>query len=145
MRTAIKKANRYEPAFTVLIDQLSLNYKVTFMDTRVRNPRDKATDETSARMSYTRIFAVLRKLEAFSLDELNAQLREVLDKLNRRNFKGRNYSRHDLFVQYEQPLLKPLPSTVFEVCKTVMAKVQRNCNVQLGEDCRLYSPENSHF
>tara|TARA_R110002020_G_C16284915_1_gene772041 strand:- start:837 stop:2402 length:1566 start_codon:yes stop_codon:yes gene_type:complete len=139
MKTAVKKANRYEPAFTELVEQLSLHYKVTFMATRVRKPKDKATAETSVRVSYTRIFAKLRNLEAFSLAELNAQIREVLDKLNRRNFKGRNYSRHDLFVQYEQPLLKSLPSTVFEVRKTVMAKVQRNYHVQLGEDCHLYS------
>ncbi len=139
MKTAVKKANRYEPAFTELVEQLSLHYKVTFMATRVRKPKDKATAETSVRVSYTRIFAKLRNMQAFSVAELNAQIREALDQLNRQHFKGKNYSRHDLFVQYEQPLLKSLPSTVFEVRKTVMAKVQRNYHVQLGEDGHQYS------
>ena len=82
LKTAVKKANRYEPAFTELIDQLSLYYQATFMATRVRKPRDKATVETSVRVSYNRIYAKLRNKQAYSLTELNRQIHEALGSLN---------------------------------------------------------------
>jgi len=138
-KTAVKKANRYEPTFTELIEQLSLHYQTTFMATRVRKPRDKATVEASVKIAYNRIYAKLRNKQAYSLAELNEQIQEALLSLNQRNFQGRDYSREHLFQQYEQPLLKPLPATDFEVKKTVLAKVQRNYHVILGEDWHQYS------
>lgn len=143
-KSAVKKANRYEPSFTELIEQLSLHYQITFMATRVRKPRDKATVETSVHVVYNRIYAKLRNKQAYSLTELNQQIQEVLLSLNRRNFQGRDYSREQVFTQYEQPLLKPLPSTDFEVKKTVLAKVQRNYHIILGEDWHQYSVPFEH-
>lgn len=144
LKGAVKKANRYEPSFTELIDQLSLHYQITFMATRVRKPRDKATVETSVNVSYNRIYAKLRNKQAYSTAELNQQIKEVLPSLNQRNFKGRDYSRQQVFIQYEQPLLKPLPSADFEVSKTVLAKVQRNYHIVLGEDWHQYSVPFEH-
>jgi DNA-binding Lrp family transcriptional regulator len=40
MKTAVKRANRYEPKFTELVEQLSVHYQTTFMATRVRKPKD---------------------------------------------------------------------------------------------------------
>jgi transposase len=139
LKSAVKKANRYEPIFTELIDQLALHYQTTFMATRVRKPRDKATVETSVRVSYNRIYAKLRNQQAYSLAELDQQIKQELLLLNQRLFKGRDYSRAQQFSQYEQPLLKSLPSSDFEVKKTVMAKVQRNYHLILGEDRHQYS------
>lgn len=138
-KSAVKKANRYEPTFTELIEQLSLHYQTTFMATRVRKPRDKATVETSVNIAYNRIYAKLRNKQAYSLAELNEQIKDALLELNQRNFQGRDYSREQVFIQYEQPLLKPLPATDFEVKKTVLAKVQRNYHIILGEDWHQYS------
>lgn len=139
LKSAVKKANRYEPTFTELIEQLSLYYQTTFMATRVRKPRDKATVETSVQVSYNRIYAKLRNKQAFSLAELNRQIQEALALLNQRHFQGRDYSREQIFIQYEQPLLKPLPSRDFDVKKTVLAKAQRNYHIILGEDWHQYS------
>ena len=144
LKSAVKKANRYEPTFTELIDQLSLYYQTTFMATRVRKPRDKATVETSVKVSYHRIYAKLRNEQAYSLAELNQQIQQVLLSLNQRHFQGRDYSREQIFIQYEQPLLKPLPSTDFDVKKTVQAKVQRNYHIILGEDWHQYSVPFEH-
>jgi transposase len=139
LKSAVKKANRYEPVFTDLIEQLSLYYQVTFLATRVRKPRDKATVETSVNVTYKRIYAKLRNTQCYSISELNALIRNELEGLNQRNFKGREYSRTDAFLQYEQPHLKPLPPKTFEVRKRVMAKVQRNYHIILGEDMHQYS------
>jgi len=139
MKSAVKKANRYEPIFTELIEQLALHYGVTFMATRVRKPRDKATAETSVNVTYKRIYGKLRNMESFSLSELNLHIKQALDQLNDRHFKGRDYSRKDIFEQYERANLLPLPSKVFEVKKSVFAKVQRNYHIILGENMHQYS------
>jgi transposase len=139
MKSAVKKANRYEPTFTELIDQLALHYGVTFMATRVRKPRDKATAETSVNVIYKRIYGKLRNTESFSLDELNANIKQALAQLNNRNFKGRDYSRKDVFEKYELGSLHPLPTKVFEVKKTTRSKVQKNYHVILGENMHQYS------
>lgn len=139
LKSAVKKANRYEPSFTDLIEQMALHYQVTFMATRVRKPRDKATVETSVNVVYRRIYGKLIDIQCHDIKELNAAVFQELDELNRRNFKGRDYSRKDAFLQYEQPHLKPLPPEVFEVKKRVSAKIQRNYHIILGQDMHQYS------
>lgn len=139
LKTAVKKASRCEPTFTELIEQLSLHYQTTCMATRVKKPGDEATLETSVNVSYNRIYAKFRNKRAYSLSELNQQIEQVLPLLNQRLFKGRDYSREQIFTQYEQPLLQLLPSEDFEGRKTVMAKVQRNYHIIPGEDWHQYS------
>ena len=109
------------------------------MATRVRKPRDKATVESSVRITYQRIYGKLRDSLCYSLNELNALIKAELEALNSRNFKGRDHSRRDVFQEYEQAHLKPLPTKVFEVKKTVMAKVQKNYHIILGQDMHQYS------
>jgi transposase len=139
MKGAVKKANRYEPTFTELVEQLALHYDTTFMATRVRKPRDKATAETSVRVTYKRIYGKLRNQESYSLEELNSNIRRELTHLNTRHFKGRDFSRKDVFEQYERETLHALPAEVFEVKKSVMAKVQKNYHAILGENMHQYS------
>lgn len=139
LKAVVKKANRYEPSFTELIEQLSLHYQITFLAARVRKPRDKATVETSVNVAYKRIYAKLRDAQCFDIRELNGLIKNELEALNQQNFKGRDYSREDAFLQFEQPHLKPLPSSSFEVKKRVSAKVQRNYHIILGEDMHQYS------
>lgn len=138
-KTLVKKADRYEPDFTDLGEQLSVHYQTTFMATRVAKPRDKPTVEGAVNIVYNRIYAMLRNEKFFSLEELNQGIREKLVLLNQRHFQGKGYSRKELFDQYERPLLKPLPNEKFEIKKTVFAKVQKNYHVTLGEDMHHYS------
>lgn len=139
LRSAVKKANRYEPTFTELIEQLSVHYQVTFMATRVRKPRDKASVESSVNIVYRRIYARLRDEVFYSLSELNTSIRQALEDLNNRHFQGKDYSRRDAFLRYEQPCLRGLPAWVFQVKKSVWAKVQKNYHVIVGEDMHQYS------
>lgn len=139
LKSAVKRASRYEPTFTELIDQLNTHYQTSFMATRVRKPRDKATVETSVNISYNRIYAKLRDVRARDLKELNIYIKDALKALNKRNFKGRDYCREDLFTQHEKPCLNPLPTTDFEVKKVIFAKVARNYHIMVGEDWHLYS------
>ena len=139
LKSAVKKANRYEPTFTELIEQVGLHYQTTFMATRVRKPKDKASVESAVRIVYQRIYAKLRDQHFYSLKELNNAIHQRLISLNQRMLKGRDYSRFDLFKKDEQPVLKPLPCELIEIKKSVFAKVQKNYHIILGQDMHQYS------
>lgn len=139
MKSAVKRSNRYEPNFTELCGQFAAHYGTTFMATRVRKPKDKASVEGAVRIAYQRIYAKLRHLSFYSLAEINHAIMPVLEQLNKRSFKGKDYSRWDLFTTHEKTSLHPLPSQPLIVKKQVTAKVQKNYHVILGEDMHQYS------
>lgn len=138
-RSVVKRADRYQPAFTELMETLSVHYQCTFMATRIRKPRDKASVETAVRVAYKRIYAKLRGRIFYSLSELNAAIFEALDELNDRAFKGKPHSRRELFEQYEQHLLAGLPLEKLKLYRRAEVKVQRNYHVILGQDMHQYS------
>ena len=144
LKSVVKRADRYEPTFTDLMEALAVHYKATFMATRVRKPRDKASAETGVNVAYQRIYAKLRNQTFYSLGQLNQAIRAELIALNARNFKGRDYSRNDLFQNYEKPVLIDLPSQKFILWKRARVKVQKNYHVILGQDMHQYSVPYRH-
>ena len=125
LKTAVTRPCKYEPVFTEVCYQLSEHYRTTFTATRPYHPRDKAMVERSVQICYNHIYAPLRKGVFTSLKQLNGAITEQLEVLNGRPYKGSAYSRRDLFMQGEQPLLKPLPTEAFHSKKSVLATVQR--------------------
>lgn len=139
LRSSVKKANRYEPSFTELMEQLALHYGFTLTATRAYKPRDKATVEGAVSIVYRRIYARLRQNEFISLEQLNLAIEELLISYNERKYQGRDFSRKSLFDQTEKALLDRLPQERFEVRKTIPAKAQQNGHFYLGEDRHFYS------
>jgi transposase len=139
MRTAVTKADRYEPVFTDLCYQLSEHYCTTFSATRPGKPRDKAMVEKAVNLVYRYVYAPLRNQRFTSLTEINHHFRIQLDLLNQRHYKGSSFSRRDLFEQYERPLLRELPPTPCLLKKACILTVQRNYHIQLREDGLYYS------
>lgn len=139
LKTAVTRPCRYEPVFTDVCYQLSEHYETTFSATRPYRPRDKAMVERAVSICYNHIYAPLRGEVFASLNGLNQAIKEKLDVLNHKPYKGSAYSRRDLFFQGEKALLKPLPSAAFSPKKSVVATVQRNYHIQLSEDHHYYS------
>ncbi len=139
MRTAVTKADRYEPVFTDLCYQISEHYGTTFSATRPGKPRDKAMVEKAVNLVYKYVYAPLRNQRFTSLSEINYYFRIQLDQLNLRNYKGSSFSRRELFDQYERPLLRGLPSKPCLLKKCTILTVQRNYHIQLREDRLYYS------
>lgn len=139
LKTAVTRPSKYEPVFTEVCYQLSEHYQTTFSATRPYHPRDKAMVERAVQICYNHIYAPLRGEIFTSLRRLNEAIKEKLEVLNSRPYKGSPYSRRDLFNQGEKALLKALPSSVFLPKKVVQATVQRNYHIQLTEDHRYYS------
>ena len=139
LKTAVKRADRYEPEFTDICHQLSEHYDTTFSATRPYSPRDKAMVERAVNIVYNHIYGPLRNREFTSLEALNKSMQEQLVLLNNKPYKNTPYSRWYFFEQQERSLLKPLPSSPFCPNKVVTLTVQRNYHVQLTEDHRYYS------
>jgi transposase len=139
LRSAVTKANRYEPTFTEAMDFFAQHYGLTVMAARVRKPRDKASVESAVSITYKRIYAPLRDQVFYSLAELNHAIRIQLEKHHAWNFKGKDYSRKMIFESEEKQLLKPLPENRYVIKHTAMAKVQKNYHLILGEDFHQYS------
>ena len=87
----VKKSNRYEPTFDELFNHWALHYNTTLMASRVRKPRDKAAVESSVNSVYNRIYAPLRNTVFHSIEQMNNNLWEQLDKFNARNFQQHDY------------------------------------------------------
>lgn len=138
MAQVVKKANRYEPSFTALMNQWSVHYNVALLATRVAKPRDKSTVEKAVDLVYKRVYAPLRDKVFFSLEELRQATRERLKEHNHALFQKKNHSRYDMYLQ-EKEKLEPLPSTPFEIKYSVDAKVQKNYHITLGQDWHHYS------
>ncbi len=66
---------------------MAAHYGVAVVPTRVRKPRDKAKVEGGVLIVERWILAALRHRQHFSLGQLNATLRELLEKLNSRPFR----------------------------------------------------------
>jgi len=139
LKTAVIRPDKYEPVFTELCCQLGEHYNTCFTATRPYKPRDKAMVERVVNIVYQNIYAPLRKTTFHSLQELNHAIRQQLDVLNCKRYKGSNYSRRDLFNESEKATLSTLPGEVFQHKKVVYATVQRNYHIQLSENRHYYS------
>ena len=139
LKAYVTKADRYDPDFNDLCVQLAAHFQIDLDATRVRKPKDKGSVENAVRTTYHRIYGPLRHDVFHSIEELNEAIRVQCDLHNARNFQKKPGSRKMLFEQFEKPVMRDLPADLFEVSKTVNAKVQRNYHVFLGEEKNYYS------
>jgi transposase len=138
-RTAVIAADPYEPGLNPVFDEFARHYGLVIMPARVRKARDKALVENAVRLVYQRISARLRGKVFFSLCELNASIRELLEHHNQRPLSRLKISRRQLFEQIEREALNPLRTERFPLKKISFATVQLNYHAELREDLHFYS------
>jgi transposase len=136
-RTAVSKACRYEPDLNPTYQEMAIHYGVGVVPARVRKPRDKAKVEVGVQIAQRWIVAALRHRKFFSLSELNAAIRELLEKLNQRTFKKREGCRRSLFQQIDEPVLRALPAERYDL--SVWAKATVNIDYHVAVDGSFYS------
>lgn len=136
-KTGVTRACRYDPDLNPTYQELAMHYGVGVLPTRPRKPRDKAKVEVGVQIAQRWIVAALRHRKFFSLHELNLAISELLEKLNRRPFKKREGSRRSLFVELDQPALRPLPAERFELSAWSRAMVNIDYHIQF--DHSFYS------
>jgi transposase len=139
MKQIVTQTNRYEPSFTLLAEQWSVHYNTALKAARPAKPKDKPTVEKSVHLSYQRINARIRNEIFYSLEELKARVRELLDEFNDRPMFKQSVSRREKFISEERHLLRELPAEPFMLKSRTKAKVKPNYHVILGEDWHQYS------
>jgi transposase len=83
------------------------------------------------------ILARLRNQRFFSLTDLNAAIRRLLDELNMRVMRGYGASRADLFATIDRPNLQPLPPEPYKFARWKRARVAPDYHVEV--DSSWYS------
>jgi transposase len=139
MKTAVIKANKYEPEINPLYADFAKHYDTVIFPTRPASPRDKSLVENAVRIVYRRIFAPLRNQIFYSIEELNLCIRQELEKLNDAPMQKLKLSRRQLFEQVEKSELAALPNRKYMLRKITTATVGINYHVYLAEDKRYYS------
>jgi transposase len=139
LKSAVIKSSKYEPTLNETFADFAEHYGTTILPARAYKPRDKALVENAVRISYTRIYARIRGNNYYSLAELNAAIRVVLEDHNNTLLKGRNYTRRQQYEEIERSALMPLPPLRYELKKQHFGTVGKNGHVGLGPDKHYYS------
>ncbi len=132
LKSAIKRACRYEPEATSTYADMARHYGTAILPARPFHPRDKAAVEAGVLLVQRWILARLRNRQFFSLAELNAAIRELLIDLNNRPFKKLEGSRASAFAAIDRPAMAPLPATRYEYAEWKAAIVNIDYHGALG-------------
>ncbi len=131
LKAGVTTACRYEPGINRTYQDLAAHHGCSILPTRVRKPRDKAKVETAVLIVERFILARLRHRRFFSLEELNAAIREALDALNDRPMRKLGASRREFFATIDQPALLPLPAEPYRFAEWQKCRVAPDHHVEL--------------
>ncbi|ELJ5203479.1 IS21 family transposase [Escherichia coli] len=88
LRSAVKKADRYEPVINDSYQALAEHYGTVIIPARPRKPKDKPKAENGVLIVERWLLARIRNETFHTLRALNARLRELLTDMNNRPMKG---------------------------------------------------------
>jgi transposase len=137
LKSGVNRACRYEPEMNPTYADMAEHYGCAVVPARPRKPRDKAKVEVGVQVAQRWILAVLRHRTFYSLAELNAAIRECLERLNNRPMKKLGKSRRELFETIDRPNALPLPARPYEYAEWYKAKVNLDYHIEV--DRHYYS------
>jgi transposase len=145
MKSAVIKANRYEPGINSVLQDLANHYGMCVSPARVRHPKDKALVENQVKLMYQRVVAKLRNQVFHQLEALNAAIADKVREHNQTRMQQKPYSRQECFIAEEKPLLNALPQQPFQIRYSKTYKVAPNNHIYLGQDKHYYSVPYRHI
>lgn len=131
LKTGVTKTDYSEPLLNEGYRQLSDYYRFTIVPARVRAPKDKALVEGNVGFISRQVIAALRNETFFSLNELNQEISEKTQELNREFFQKRPGSRYTVFQEEELPFLSYLLHPRFTQSRWRISKVQLDYHIQI--------------
>src|SRR4249920_929421 len=133
LKAGITKACFHEPTVNRTYADLARHYGTAIVPARPYKPRDKAKVEVGVQVVGRWILARLRHRRFFSLAELNAAIRGLLDELNNRVMRGWGTSRRALFEQLDKPALRARPPLAYEYAEWTRCRVGLDYHVEIGK------------
>jgi transposase len=137
LKSGVNKACFYEPELNPTYAEMAEHYGCAVLPARPAKPRDKAKVETGVLIAQRWILAVLRHRTFYSLAEINAAIRECLERLNTRTMRRMQKSRRELFESLDRPNALPLPLKAYEYAEWLKATV--NVDYHIEVDHHYYS------
>ena len=130
LKSAVNKADRYEPLVNDSYQAFAQHYGCPIMPTRPYKPQDKGKVEAAVLMVERWVLARLRHHTFYTLAALNQAIKDLMHDLNQRPMKGYNgLSRAELSAQIDAPALSNLPAFPYEYTQFKLAKVAKDYHV----------------
>lgn len=139
LKSAIIKANRYEPDINRALEDFCNHYGITVLPARVASPKDKALVENQVKLVYNRVYARLRKQQFFDIHSLNEAVLEKMKKHNQTRMQKKPYCREERFLSMEKSKLLLLPEAPYEIKYYRELTVAQNNHIYLTMDKHYYS------
>jgi transposase len=133
LKAGIIKACFHEPTVNRTYADMARHYRTAIVPARPYKPRDKAKVEVGVQVVGRWILARLRHRRFFSLAELNAAIRALLDDLNNRLMRGWGLSRRTLYEQLDRPALVALPPSPYEYAEWKRCRVGLDYHVEIAK------------
>ncbi len=137
LKSGVHDACFYEPELNPTYADMAQHYGCAVLPARPAKPRDKAKVEAGVLIAQRWILAVMRHRTFYSLAELNAAIRECLERLNTRIMRRMGKSRRELFESLDRPAALPLPQKPYEYAEWIKAGV--NIDYHIEVDNHYYS------
>ncbi len=138
LKSAVSKADRSDPEINATYAEMAQHYGTAIVPARPRKPKDKAKVEGGVLIAQRWILACLRNRRFFTLEELNAAIGELLEKLNTRPFQKLEGCRRSAFEKLDRPAMGPLPVHRYEIAEWKLG-VGVNVDHHFEYDHRHYS------
>ena len=133
LKAGITKPSRYEPGINRTYQDLADHYGFVVLPARVRKPRDKAKVEAAVGIVARFVLGKLRNRRFFSLEELNAAVRDCVTEINAKVMKRLNKCRNELFASLDRPALKGLPSERYQYAEWKRCTVAPDYHVEVDD------------
>ena len=131
LKSGVSKACFYEPDLNPTYADMAEHYGCAVLPARPRRPRDKAKVENGVLIAQRWILAVLRHRTFYSLAELNAAIRQCLERLNTRLLRQAKKSRRELFETTDCPHALPLTQRPYEYAEWYKARVHLDYHIEI--------------
>jgi transposase len=132
LRAGVTKACFYDPEINRTYADLAAHYDTAVVPARPRKPKDKAKVESAVLLVERWILARLRNRQFFNLEEVNAAIRPLLDRLNNKVSRHLGASRRQLFEQLDRPALKPLPAEPYVYAEWKKCRAGIDYHIAIG-------------
>lgn len=137
LRSGVTHPDRYEAEVNATYRDFASHFGTCVLPTRVRKPRDKGKVEAAVLVAQRWILAALRHRRFYHLEEMNAAIAELLEKLNHRKMRHVQASRRELYERLDAKALKPLPAKPYEYAEH--KQVKANIDYHVSFDDHFYS------
>ncbi|MGK7392753.1 MAG: IS21 family transposase [Candidatus Cyclobacteriaceae bacterium M2_1C_046] len=139
LKSAVIKANRYEPQINQALEDFANHYGSTVVPARAKKPKDKALVENQVKLIYSRVYAKVRNMTFFDIHSLNKAIAEKVKEHNQTRMQQKPYCREERFLAEEKKCLMPLPEQLFEIKYYNELTVAKNNHLYLSQDKHYYS------